>query len=80
MSLLHAIEICLKLTNIPPSRFGRDSVRDPRLVHDLRRGRQPGPRMERRVRAHLSGVLAGLPESERRNAERRLRAGGSACE
>lgn len=80
MSLLHAIEVCLKFTNIPPSRFGRDSVRDPRLVHDLRRGRQPGWRMERRVRAHMAGLLAQIPPAERQRAERRIRAGGSACE
>ena len=58
MSLLHAIEVCLRISNIPPSRFGRDSVRDPRLVHDLRRGRQPGRRMEQRVRSHIAQVLA----------------------
>jgi hypothetical protein len=80
MSLLHTIEVCLKFTNIPPSRFGRDSVRDPRLVHDLRRGRQPGRRMERRVRAHVEGLLAGMPDGERQRAERRIRAGGVACE
>lgn len=57
MSLLHAIEVCLRISNIPPSRFGRDSVRDPRLVHDLRRGRQPGRRMEQRVRCHIERVM-----------------------
>lgn len=57
MTLLHAIETCLRETRIPPSRFGRDSVRDPRLVHDLRRGRQPGPTVERRVRAHIDACL-----------------------
>jgi hypothetical protein len=62
MSLLHAIEICLRLSNIPPSRFGRDSVRDPRLVHDLRRGRQPGRRVEQRVRCHIDNVLKDLPQ------------------
>lgn len=80
MSLLRAIEICLNATNVPPSRFGRDSVHDPRLVHDLRRGRQPGGRMERRVRAHVVGLIAGLPDPQRRDAERRLRAGGFPCE
>ena len=81
MSLLRAIEICLTVADIPPSRFGRESVRDPRLVHDLRRGRQPGRRMERRVRAHLAGVIDGLPEPQRRDAQRRLRStGGAGCE
>jgi hypothetical protein len=32
-----------------PTRFGRNSVRDPRLVFDMRNGREPGPRMVKRV-------------------------------
>jgi hypothetical protein len=64
MTLLHAIESCLRLSNIPPSRFGRDSVRDPRLVHDLRRGRQPGRRMEARVRMHIALVLEQVRAAE----------------
>jgi hypothetical protein len=67
MSLLHAIETCLRLTQLPPSRFGRESVKDPRLVHDLRRGRQPGPAMERRVRIHIAATIAALPDSEQKS-------------
>jgi hypothetical protein len=59
MSLLHAVETCLRTYQLPPSRFGRNAVRDPRLVHDLRRGRQPGPSMERRVRAYIDELVAG---------------------
>ncbi len=73
MSLLLAIETCLRLTNVPASRFGRESVKDPRLVHDLRRGRQPGPVMERRVKRYIADAIAALPESEgKRNAIRRF--------
>lgn len=68
MSLLGEIEACLRLTNVPPSRFGRESVRDPRLVHDLRRGRQPGAAMERRVREYVATRLSALPDSERKAA------------
>ncbi|WP_448581511.1 hypothetical protein [Thermaurantiacus sp.] len=57
MSLLSLIEACLKATRLPPSRFGRDAVSDPRIVHDLRRGRQPGRRMETRLRAHVAALL-----------------------
>ena len=32
------------------TRFGRDAVNDPRLVLDLRNGRTPLPKMERRIR------------------------------
>src|SRR3546814_4170331 len=39
MSLLWQIERHLKETGTPPTLFGRRAVRDPRLVHDLRRGR-----------------------------------------
>lgn len=73
MSLLYAIETCLRLTDIPPSRFGRESVRDPRLVHDLRRGRQPGRKVEQRVRNHIDSILRELPERPGlRSAERRI--------
>ncbi|API59137.1 hypothetical protein BSL82_07295 [Tardibacter chloracetimidivorans] len=54
MSLLWQIERHLKETGTPPTLFGRRAVRDPRLVHDLRRGRQPGQRMERRVLAFIN--------------------------
>jgi hypothetical protein len=63
MSLLHAIEVCLRVSKIPPSRFGRDSVRDPRLVHDLRRGRQPGRRVEQRVRTHIDVLMRAAADS-----------------
>ncbi len=54
MNLLWQIERHLKETGTPATRFGRMAVKDPRLVHDLRRGRQPGPRMKCRVRAFMS--------------------------
>ena len=53
MDLLWQIERHLKATGISPTRFGRMAVKDPRLVHDLRRGRQPGERMRRRVLAFI---------------------------
>ena len=56
MHLLRSIEICLRRTGIPPTRFGREAVRDPRFVLDLRNGRTPRPAMERRVRAYLNQI------------------------
>ena len=47
--LLRSIEIFLREHDIAATRFGRDCVRDPRLVFDLRRGREPGERIRRRV-------------------------------
>jgi hypothetical protein len=56
MHLLRRIERYLKSTGTPPTRFGRDAVRDPRLVHDLRRGREPGCAMNARVSAYLDSL------------------------
>lgn len=43
---------------MPATKFGRLAVRDPRLVHDLRRGRQPGRRMTARVRGFIQRELS----------------------
>lgn len=48
-SLLQQIEMFLKESQMPPSVFGRAAVRDPRLVSDLRGGREPGRQMTGRV-------------------------------
>ncbi|WP_314715457.1 hypothetical protein [Sphingobium yanoikuyae] len=47
--LLRTIEEFLRDYQIAPTRFGRDAVHDPRLVFDLRMGRDPGDRVKRRV-------------------------------
>ena len=49
MHLLHRIENHIRRYAIPPTRFGRDVVGDPRFVSDLRRGREPGPQTVKRV-------------------------------
>lgn len=49
MHLLRSVERFLHQTGMAPTRFGRAAVRDPRLVFDLRNGREPGERMKRRV-------------------------------
>ncbi|MCS6986608.1 MAG: hypothetical protein NZM40_04105 [Sphingomonadaceae bacterium] len=71
MSLLFQIESCLKATRVPPSRFGRDAVNDPRIVHDLRRGRQPGQRMQERLRAHIARLMAAQGNDSAGPGERR---------
>jgi hypothetical protein len=53
LQLQHRVERFLKRSGMPPTRFGRDAVRDPRLVFDLRRGREPRPTTERRLAAYL---------------------------
>ena len=49
MHLLGRVERYLRRSGTPPTRFGRDAVRDPRFVFDLRRGREPREPMLRRV-------------------------------
>ena len=55
MSVHRRIEKFLRATDMPPTKFGRMAVSDPRLVFDLRRGREPGQRMVERIDAFLAG-------------------------
>lgn len=56
MTLLRDIERYLHRTGVAETTFGRRVVNDPRLVGDLRRGREPGPQLVRRVRAAMGGI------------------------
>ncbi|MEW4447527.1 hypothetical protein [Qipengyuania sp. JC766] len=51
--LIRSIEKFLRKHDMPPTKFGRLATRDPRFVHDLRRGRTPGTPMERRVETFM---------------------------
>jgi len=57
--LLSTIERHLRRTGVPPTRFGREAVGDPRFVMDLRRGREPRPSTIERVVAYLSAQDGG---------------------
>ncbi len=54
MILLRRIERHLRTSGTSATRFGREAVRDPRLVHDLRLGREPGAALVARVSAHIA--------------------------
>lgn len=54
--LLRTIERHLQRTKTTPTQFGREAAGDPCFVFDLRRGREPRPRMIQRVEAYM--VLA----------------------
>ena len=54
MRLLQAIEGYMRTHKIPPSRFGRMAVKDPRLVRDIKRGRTLGPKMVARIERFLA--------------------------
>ena len=53
--LLPLIEAHLRHTGEPVTRFGRRIAGDPRLVGDLRRGRQPKADLAHRIRAACEG-------------------------
>jgi hypothetical protein len=53
MHLLRRIERHLRQSGTPPTRFGRNAVRDPRFVFDLRNGREPRSSTASRVAAYL---------------------------
>lgn len=54
MEMLWEVKRYLQRTGMPPTRFGRLVVNDPRLVGDMERGRQPGKRVKQRVRAFIA--------------------------
>lgn len=54
MSLLIVVERYLRRKAVAPSRFGREVAGDPRFVFDLRRGREPRPTTEAKVRAFIA--------------------------
>nr|WP_084276792.1 hypothetical protein [Novosphingobium sp. B1] len=53
MELLDQIETYLAQHRMPPSKFGRLAVGDPRFVEDLRGGRLPRAKTCDRVRSYL---------------------------
>ncbi|OHT19067.1 hypothetical protein BHE75_01049 [Sphingomonas haloaromaticamans] len=54
MHLLSTIERHLRRNRVPPTRFGREAVNDPRFVLDLRRGREPRAATRDRVLAYIA--------------------------
>jgi len=54
--LLREVEKFLTTSQISTARFGRDVMRDPRFVFDLRNGREPRSRTIVRVRAYLEAA------------------------
>lgn len=56
MHLLREVENFLRAGNVPPARFGREAMRDPRFVFDLRNGREPRPGTVARIRLFLEAA------------------------
>ncbi|MEP9402816.1 hypothetical protein [Sphingomonas sp. VNH70] len=51
--ILHQISQYLQATGMSETRFGRRAVGDPRLIGDLRNGRQPRRAMVARIEAFI---------------------------
>jgi hypothetical protein len=49
MHIGREVEKFLHRSNMPPTKFGRLAINDPRLVRDLRNGREPRSRVARRI-------------------------------
>lgn len=54
MTVMQKIDRYLRATAMPPTKFGRLAVRDPRLVGDLKSGREPRARMVARIEAYIA--------------------------
>lgn len=65
-SLLQRIDRFLAESGIPPTLFGRQAVRDPRLVSDLRGGREAGTRVIARVEHFMNSWRARQSGAEGR--------------
>jgi hypothetical protein len=58
--LARRIELYLKRSGLRPTTLGRLAARDPRLVFDIRRGREPRPTLARRLDAWLDDAERAL--------------------
>ncbi|AKH41984.1 hypothetical protein FHS61_002483 [Altererythrobacter atlanticus] len=55
--LIRKIEVFLRHTGMPATRFGRLAAHDPRFVLDLRNGRTPRPQTESRVEHFMNKYM-----------------------
>ena len=53
MHITRLIERFLREQDLPPTKFGRLAAGDPRLVLDIRKGREIRPEMEEKLRAFM---------------------------
>lgn len=59
MHINRLVERFLQEQNLPPTKFGRLAVRDPRLVLDMRMGREIRPEMEQKLRHFIAAHARG---------------------
>jgi hypothetical protein len=54
VTILQKIDQFLHASGMPPTVFGRRAVHDPRLVGDLRNGREPRPETVARIETYIA--------------------------
>jgi hypothetical protein len=54
MHINRLVERFLREKDLPPTKFGRLAARDPRLVLDMRMGREIRPEMESKLRLFIA--------------------------
>lgn len=59
MHINRLVERFLREQDLPPTKFGRLAARDPRLVLDMRMGREIRPEMETKLRQFIAGYVRG---------------------
>lgn len=68
MHINRLVERFLREQDLSPTKFGRLAASDPQLVFDMRRGREFGPDMERRLRKFVLVYRSSEPHAERNAA------------
>lgn len=66
MAILRKVERYLRQHEMPATKFGRMAVNDPRLVGDLRNGRELRARTQARVEAFLAVPPPAMHQEVRR--------------
>ncbi len=59
MHINSLVERFLREEDLPPTKFGRLAARDPRLVLDMRMGREIRPEMETKLRRFMAAHERG---------------------
>lgn len=65
--LIRTVETFLRRHGMSATQFGRAAAQDPRLVADLRAGREPRPPLDQRVRGFIDGFERARAEPPRRH-------------
>lgn len=64
MHINSLIDRFLRETGLPPTKFGRLVAGDPRLVLDIRSGREIRPKMEKRLRKFIAAQSGHTSSTE----------------